>query len=469
LAPTVGQNASGARIQAGSAFAGIGNTVAIGRTLYDSGFPIIPADNIWVPATEDPARCTIVPIRDIHIFIGEINPTPATETNFRRIGMAETPKRTAFELDTEEESSDLELPKSSRSDLKNNPTQPALEVKEVVVDRCESTMSNLALETPRYCLVAFTGITSGSTSNGGDSPGESILETLNESGESDDWDSKGYDSDHYDAAMRRIEAELAQQALEEQNAAAKQVFMTNKGDDAGQTTGDPPSQAAHDRDAGKEQGNPPSAADPATEQLPEIQGGPRPLQPTIPEVHHPEDFETPLDKVVYGTLADPITPDNVRDVNDLEKKRQAILKEAKRVKTMGQQLDGDIAKAQDTLKHARNMEEKYVTLIQNQMNEGGDPQLVRNLEFIVPTAETLARMYIKNPPYVDKNRDEVRATLVENIMAAKVLLEHNKSPAALETAVKLMTKALVQQEKATSSRCLESDPALCRSSTASKA
>jgi hypothetical protein len=27
---------------------------------------------------------------------------------------------------------------------------------------------------------------------------------------------------------------------------------------------------------------------------------------------------------------------------------------------MGQQLDGDIAKAQDTLKRARNMEEKYV-------------------------------------------------------------------------------------------------------------
>jgi hypothetical protein len=153
------------------------------------------------------------------------------ETNFRRIGMAETPKRTAFELDTEEDSSDLELPKLPRSDLKNNPTQPALE--EVVEDRCESAMSNLALETPRYCLVAFTGITSGSTSNGENSPGESILEALNESGELDDWDRKGYDSDHYDAAMRRIEAELAQQALEEQNAAAKQVFMTNKGDDAG--------------------------------------------------------------------------------------------------------------------------------------------------------------------------------------------------------------------------------------------
>jgi hypothetical protein len=97
--------------------------------------------------------------------------------------------------------------------------------------------------------------------------------------------------------------------------------MTNKGDYAGQTTGDPPSQEAHDGYAGKVQGNPPQAADPATEQVPEIQGCPRPLQPVINEVQHPEDFTTPLDKVVYGTLADPITPDYVMDVNDLEKKR----------------------------------------------------------------------------------------------------------------------------------------------------
>jgi hypothetical protein len=60
-------------------------------------------------------------------------------------------------------------------------------------------------------------------------------------------------------------------------------------------------------------------------------------------------------------------------------------------------------------------------------------------------------MYIKNPPYVDKNRDEVRATPIENIVAAKELLENNRSPVAMEMAVKIITKALVQQEKATSS------------------
>jgi hypothetical protein len=92
---------------------------------------------------------------------------------------------------------------------------------------------------------------------------------------------------------------------------------------------------------------------------------------------------------------------------------------------MGKKLDGDINQDQDTLKRTRNMDEKYVTLIQQQIEEGSDPQLARNLEFTVPTAETLAKMYIKNPPYVDKNRDEVRATPIKNIMAAKELLENN--------------------------------------------
>jgi hypothetical protein len=55
----------------------------------------------------------------------------------------------------------------------------------------------------------------------------------------------------------------------------------------------------------------------------------------------------------------------------------------------------------------------------------------------------------------------VRATPMENIVAAKELLENNPTPAALDTVVKLMSKALVQQEKATSSRRLASDATLC--------
>jgi hypothetical protein len=149
----MGPSVSGARIQAGSTFVGIGNTVAIRRVLYESGFPVVPVDNCWVPARENPTRFTVVPIGNIHIFIGETNPTSATETNFWRIDMAETPIRTAFELDTEEESSDLELSKLPRSDLKTNCTQPALEVEEVVDGCYGSAMSNLALETPQYALL----------------------------------------------------------------------------------------------------------------------------------------------------------------------------------------------------------------------------------------------------------------------------------------------------------------------------
>jgi hypothetical protein len=81
-------------------------------------------------------------------------------------------------------------------------------------------------------------------------------------------------------------------------------------------------------------------------------------------VQRPEDFKTPMDKIIYGTLVDPITPDYVKDVNNLEKKRREILREAKRVEKMGKKLDGDIAQAQDMLKRPRSMEEKYVTLIQ---------------------------------------------------------------------------------------------------------
>jgi hypothetical protein len=50
-----------------------------------------------------------------------------------------------------------------------------------------------------------------------------------------------------------------------------------------------------------------------------------------------------VEKIIYGNLGDPITPDYVKDVNDLEKKRREILRKAKRVEKMGKKLDGDIA------------------------------------------------------------------------------------------------------------------------------
>jgi hypothetical protein len=48
-----------------------------------------------------------------------------------------------------------------------------------------------------------------SASNEDGNPSESILEAFNKSGDLEDCDGKGYDSDEYDAAMKKFEAELA--------------------------------------------------------------------------------------------------------------------------------------------------------------------------------------------------------------------------------------------------------------------
>jgi hypothetical protein len=55
------------RIQEGSAFACIGDTIAIGRVLYYSGFPIVPEDNLQIPPRADLSRIFVIPIGGIHI------------------------------------------------------------------------------------------------------------------------------------------------------------------------------------------------------------------------------------------------------------------------------------------------------------------------------------------------------------------------------------------------------------------
>jgi hypothetical protein len=79
------------------------------------------------------------------------------------------------------------------------------------------------LEWQQYHLVAFTGVSSGSTSNRDGSLSESIVEALNKIGDSEYCNNKGYDSDEYDVAMKKFKAELAQEELEKKQAAAKQV------------------------------------------------------------------------------------------------------------------------------------------------------------------------------------------------------------------------------------------------------
>jgi hypothetical protein len=104
------------------------------------------------------------------------------------------------------------------------------------------------LETQWYHLVNFVGMSSGSASNGDRSSSESILEALNESSDSDDCD-KGYVSGEYDVAMKEFEAKLALEELQKKQTTTRQVCVTNKGDDGGQATINPPAPAAKDAHA----------------------------------------------------------------------------------------------------------------------------------------------------------------------------------------------------------------------------
>jgi hypothetical protein len=52
----MGSQASEARIKAESAFACIGDIIAVERVLYDSGFHVVLEDNLKILAREDPAR-----------------------------------------------------------------------------------------------------------------------------------------------------------------------------------------------------------------------------------------------------------------------------------------------------------------------------------------------------------------------------------------------------------------------------
>jgi cell division septum initiation protein DivIVA len=69
---------------------------------------------------------------------------------------------------------------------------------------------------------------------------------------------------------------------------------------------------------------------------------------------------------MYGTSADPFTPEYFKDILDLKKKRRDMLKEAKYIKELGEKLNQDITKAQNTFKRARDMEKKILQPPSNQ-------------------------------------------------------------------------------------------------------
>ena len=55
----------------GSTFAGISNTVAVGRVQYYGRVPFVPPGECWIPARTNAVKLSIILFGGFHIFIGE--------------------------------------------------------------------------------------------------------------------------------------------------------------------------------------------------------------------------------------------------------------------------------------------------------------------------------------------------------------------------------------------------------------
>ena len=137
LAPTMGQETLQALQRARTKiFTRIGETVAIGHVLFSGNVPIVPPNEFWIPAKTNPMRCSIVPIGDIHLFIGETD----SGTSSLGVGGASMPARTAYGHDRFAEGSISDLSsKFAGKDQKNSrPTQTAPVQDIMVEDHCKS-------------------------------------------------------------------------------------------------------------------------------------------------------------------------------------------------------------------------------------------------------------------------------------------------------------------------------------------
>ena len=177
LAPTVGPEASGGRNREGSAFAGIGDSVAVGRIQYYGRFPFVPPDECWIPARTNPTRLSIIPFGGFHIFIGET-------ADHGGISQVSSVDPTAEELVAAEQiRSEMREPvKDSALDLEiSKPTQSAPEQESTVEDQRRSTWVSEVFEKQRCHYVHFLAHSSGSAppeGNAGSDKEEEIADSI---------------------------------------------------------------------------------------------------------------------------------------------------------------------------------------------------------------------------------------------------------------------------------------------------
>src|SRR3954467_341040 len=141
---------------------------------------------------------------------------------------------------------------------------------------------------------------------------------------------------------------------------------------------------------------------------------------------------TSADRVMYDNLlVEPLTVAHIRNVTQLDEKRQQLLEEAQAIAEQGARLDRDLVNAQKSIEKVRAMEAEYKTLLQQQKAKKAlarvinDPGVRRNLVW-APSKTTQAK------PYIDSEGKQVMPTPLLNLAVAKTLLEQDRSPEAVE-------------------------------------
>src|SRR3954463_13423564 len=110
---------------------------------------------------------------------------------------------------------------------------------------------------------------------------------------------------------------------------------------------------------------------------------------------------TPADRVMYNNLlVEPLAVAHIRNVAQLDEKRQHLLEEAQAIAEQGAKLDRDLVNAHKSIEKARAMEAEYKTLLQQQNAKKASARVINDLG-VRQTLGGDPRKPAKAKPYID--------------------------------------------------------------------
>ena len=129
-------------------------------------------------------------------------------------------------------------------------------------------------------------------------------------------------------------------------------------------------------------------------------------------------------------------------MTQLGEKRQQLLEEAQAIAEQGAKLDQDLVNTQKSIEKARAMEAEYKTLLQQQQKAKKAPARVINDPGVRHNLGWAPSKPAQAKPYIDSEGKQVMPTPLLNLAVAKILLEQDRSPEAVEQVYDLVAKAV---------------------------